>query len=185
MILFLFFFSIVGDLDAVLITYPDIEHMGALPYLVGKLGNKTNSTNKQKVNKIKLIGSLIEILFFLCTGLTCPIYCTLPVYKMGQMFLYDAFQCLSEFGFDTFNLDDIDLTFEKIHQLKYSQDISLQTKSEEEIIFTPICAGHIIGGSVWKIKKLDETIIYAIDYNHARDRHLDGFVLEAIGAEHK
>ena len=36
--------------------------MGALPYLVGKC------------------------------GLHCPIYTTIPVYKMGQMFMYDLFQ---------------------------------------------------------------------------------------------
>lgn len=36
--------------------------MGALPYLVGKC------------------------------GLHCPIYATIPVYKMGQMFMYDLYQ---------------------------------------------------------------------------------------------
>lgn len=36
--------------------------MGGLPYLVGKC------------------------------GLHCPIYATIPVYKMGQMFMYDWFQ---------------------------------------------------------------------------------------------
>ena len=25
-------------------------------------------------------------------GLSCPIYATVPVYKMGQMFLYDVYQ---------------------------------------------------------------------------------------------
>ena len=25
-------------------------------------------------------------------GLSCPIYATVPVYKMGQMFLYDLYQ---------------------------------------------------------------------------------------------
>jgi hypothetical protein len=35
---------------------------GALPYAVGKL------------------------------GMSCPIYATVPVYKMGQMFLYDMYQ---------------------------------------------------------------------------------------------
>jgi hypothetical protein len=37
-------------------------YLGALPYLVGKM------------------------------GLSCPIYATVPVYKMGQMFLYDTYQ---------------------------------------------------------------------------------------------
>ena len=52
----------VGKIDAVLLSYPDCPHLGALPYAVGKL----------------------------C--LSCPIYATVPVYKMGQMFLYDVYQ---------------------------------------------------------------------------------------------
>ena len=49
-------------MDAVLLTYPDQLHLGALPYLVGKC------------------------------GLSCPVYSTVPVYKMGQMFMYDLYQ---------------------------------------------------------------------------------------------
>ena len=52
----------IHQIDAVLLSFPDALHIGALPYLVGKL------------------------------GLNCPIYATIPVYKMGQMFLYDLYQ---------------------------------------------------------------------------------------------
>jgi cleavage and polyadenylation specificity factor subunit 2 len=51
----------VKSVDAVLISYPDLKHLGALPYLVGKC------------------------------GLNCPIYATVPIFKMGQMFMYDIF----------------------------------------------------------------------------------------------
>lgn len=50
------------QIDAVLLTYPDVPHLGLFPYLVGKL------------------------------GLKCPVYATIPVYKMGQMFMYDLYQ---------------------------------------------------------------------------------------------
>ena len=59
-------FQVVGKIDAVLLSYPDCPHLGALPYAVGKL------------------------------GLSCPIYATVPVYKMGQMFLYDVYQVPTE-----------------------------------------------------------------------------------------
>ena len=49
-----------------LLSYPDPLHLGALPYLVGKC------------------------------GLSCPIYATIPVYKMGQMFMYDVYQVCFE-----------------------------------------------------------------------------------------
>lgn len=52
----------VPEIDAVLLSHPDTYHLGALPYLVGKC------------------------------GLDCPIYATIPVHKMGQMFMYDVYQ---------------------------------------------------------------------------------------------
>ncbi len=65
--------------DVVLLSYPDIPHLGALPYAVGRC------------------------------GLAAPIISTLPVWRMGQMFMYDAYQSLiAKRQFDLFNLDDVD-----------------------------------------------------------------------------
>ena len=57
----LLFLRHIKSVDAVLISYPDLTHLGALPYLVGKC------------------------------NLNCQIYATVPVFKMGQMFLYDLY----------------------------------------------------------------------------------------------
>ena len=39
----------------------------------------------------------------------------------------------------------------------------------------------MIGGCIWRIEKDEEQhIIYAINYNHKRERHLDGFNLDTI-----
>lgn len=51
----------MGQIDAVLLSHSDTSHLGALPYLVGK------------------------------AGLKVPVYATLPVHKMGQMFMYDHY----------------------------------------------------------------------------------------------
>ena len=59
--------KIIPKVDAVLLSYPDIAHLGALPVAVGRL------------------------------GLSCPIYATVPVYKMGLMFLYDLYQVIKAF----------------------------------------------------------------------------------------
>ncbi len=86
-----------SKIDAVLISYPDNMHLGALPYAVGKL------------------------------GLSCPIYATVPVYKMGQMFMYDSYESRhSVEDFDLFTLDEVDKTFEMITQLKYNQTVYLK-----------------------------------------------------------
>jgi len=75
----------VSHIDAVLISHPDPLHLGALPYLVGKC------------------------------GLSCPVYSTIPVYKMGQMFMYDQYQSFSNMqDFTLFDLDDVDAAFDKV-----------------------------------------------------------------------
>lgn len=57
----------IHQIDAILLSFPDPLHLGLLPYLVGKL------------------------------ELKCPVYATVPVYKMGQMFMYDLYQvCVFE-----------------------------------------------------------------------------------------
>lgn len=139
------------QIDAVLLSYPDHAHLGALPYLVGK------------------------------AGLSCPIYATVPVYKMGQMFMYDLFQSRhNTTDFEIFTLDDVDHAFDKIIQLKYSQTVHLKGKGHG-IQITPLPAGHMIGGNIWKIvKDGEEEIVYAIDYNHKKERHLNGCVLDTL-----
>jgi len=47
--------SVVGSVNVVLLSHPDLSHLGALPYAVAKL------------------------------GLDCPVYGTLPVFNMGQV----------------------------------------------------------------------------------------------------
>jgi len=36
---------------------------------------------------------------------------------------------------------------------------------------TPLPAGHMIGGTMWKIvKEAEEEIVYAVDFNHKKER---------------
>uniref|UniRef100_A0A182NLA6 Cleavage and polyadenylation specificity factor subunit 2 n=1 Tax=Anopheles dirus TaxID=7168 RepID=A0A182NLA6_9DIPT len=141
----------VHTIDAVLLSYPDGSHLGALPYLVGKL------------------------------GLNCPIYATIPVFKMGQMFMYDMFMShYNMHDFDLFTLDDVDAAFDKIVQLKYNQSVAMKGKGYG-ITITPLPAGHLIGGTIWKIVKVgEEDIVYATDFNHKKERHLNGCELEKL-----
>jgi len=143
--------SIAKTIDIVLVTYQDIAHLGALPYAFGKL------------------------------GLKAQVFSTIPVFKMGQMFMYDAFlsrQNSQDFE-DVFTLDDVDLAFDHFIQLKYSQHYLLSGKGAG-IEITPYAAGHMLGGTIWKIKKEAEEIIYAVDYNHKKERHLNPTLLETL-----
>jgi len=142
---------VVPKVDAVLLSYPDLPHLGALPVAVGKL------------------------------GLSCPVYATVPVYKMGQMFLYDIYQARHNIeDFTLFTLDDVDATFEKITQLKYNQTVVLKGKGQG-LALTPLPAGHMIGGTIWRIvKDGEEDIVYAVDYNLKKERHLPGCDIERL-----
>ncbi|XP_076979501.1 cleavage and polyadenylation specificity factor subunit 2 isoform X2 [Tamandua tetradactyla] len=141
----------VHQIDAVLLSHPDPLHLGALPYAVGKL------------------------------GLNCAIYATIPVYKMGQMFMYDLYQSRHNTeDFTLFTLDDVDAAFDKIQQLKFSQIVNLKGKGHG-LSITPLPAGHMIGGTIWKIvKDGEEEIVYAVDFNHKREIHLNGCSLEML-----
>ncbi len=40
------------------------------------------------------------------------------------------------------------------------------------LTITPYAAGHMVGGAMWKIvKDGEEEIIYAVDYNHKKERY--------------
>ena len=142
----------VHKIDAVLLSHPDHLHLGALPHAVGRL------------------------------GLSCPIYATVPVYKMGQMFLYDLYQArYSIEDFDKYTLDEVDRTFEMMTQLKYNQIVNLKVKCEC-LTITPLPAVNMIGGAMWKIvvKDGEEDIVYAVDFNHKRELHLNGADIDKI-----
>lgn len=75
--------DVAPEVHVVLLSHADVPHLGALPYASSKL------------------------------GLKAPIFATLPVWRMGQMFMYDSF--LSEDAqkpFNLFNLDDVDSIFD-------------------------------------------------------------------------
>lgn len=124
---------------------------GALPYLVGKC------------------------------GLNCDVYATVPVFQMGQMFAYDLYQSKHNYeNFTLFTLDDVDSAFDRVTQVKYNQTITLQGRGEGMTI-TPLPAGHMLGGTIWKIvKDGGEDFVYAPDVNHKKERHLNGCSMDKI-----
>ena len=73
----------LSDIDAVLLSQPDLLHIGALPYAFAKL------------------------------GLNAPIYATAPIWRMGQYMLMDAFVAIhqSRADFDLFTHEDIKRVF--------------------------------------------------------------------------
>ncbi|KAG0453066.1 hypothetical protein HPP92_025730 [Vanilla planifolia] len=141
---------VTSIIDAVLLSHPDIMHLGALPYAMKHL------------------------------GLSAPVYATEPVYRLGLLTMYDHYISRRQVSdFDLFSLDDIDFAFQNVTRLTYSQNYHLSDKGEG-IVIAPHVAGHLLGGTVWKITKDGEDVVYAVDFNHRKERHLNGTVLESF-----
>ncbi|CAM0948434.1 unnamed protein product [Alopecurus aequalis] len=141
------FARVAPTIDAVLLSHPDMMHLGALPYAMKHL------------------------------GLSAPVYATEPVYRLGLLTMYDYFLSRWQVAdFDLFSLDDIDAAFQNVVRLKYQQNHLLNDKGEG-IVITPHVSGHLLGGTVWKITKDGEDVIYAVDFNHRKERHLNGTTL--------
>ncbi|KAG5648901.1 hypothetical protein DXG03_000250 [Asterophora parasitica] len=74
-------------------------------------------------------------------------------------------------------LTEVQDAFDSINTLRYSQPTHLQGKCQGLTII-PFNAGHTLGGTIWKIRSPSSgTILYAVNVNHMKERHLDGTVL--------
>ncbi|KAH7538031.1 cleavage and polyadenylation specificity factor subunit 2 isoform X1 [Ziziphus jujuba] len=135
---------VASTIDAVLLSHPDTLHLGALPYAMKQF------------------------------ALSAPVFSTEPVYRLGLLTMYDQYLSRKQVSeFDLFTLDDIDSAFQNVTRLTYSQNHHLSGKGEG-IVISPHVAGHLLGGTVWKITKDGEDVIYAVDFNHRKEKHLNG-----------
>ncbi len=200
--------ALIASVDCVLLSHSSFKHCGALPYIHRRL------------------------------ALSCPVYATLPVARMGAMTLYDHYQqhvagisprrqegegaeetaappaarASTDGEDELFSLDDVDAVFDSMRLLKYSEEMPLSDKlasattpasatatatataaaekrlqsvpasspSSTRVVISPHASGHSVGGCVWRIVCEGAVLLYAVDYNHSRERHLEGGLLEAF-----
>jgi len=150
--------AIAPTVHLVLISHASLEHVGAIPYAVAHL------------------------------GLTAPIYSTLPVKRMGEMYLYDALiarewgpgakqvrAALNKEGIDKapqlMTADDVDVAFEQFETLNFRQNLTVNTQGGT-IVITPYPSGSTLGGAMWGITKETDRIVYANRFNHRKELHL-------------
>lgn len=97
-------------------------------------------------------------------------------------------------------VQEVHEAFDSITVLRYSQPCHLQGTYRiihgrlstidslvlgkcQGLTIIPFNAGHTLGGTIWKIRSPTAgTILYAVDMNHMRERHLDGTVLMRQGS---
>lgn len=140
-----------------------------------------------------------------------PVYATEPVIALGRTLLQDVYastplaasmlapSALSEAVY-TFRDDsapsillqpptqtEIAGYFNRIHPLKYSQPSepspTPSTPPLGGLTITAYSAGHTLGGTIWHIQYGLESVVYAVDWNQAREHILSGAAwLGGIGA---
>ncbi|TDL29537.1 cleavage and polyadenylation specificity factor subunit [Rickenella mellea] len=161
--------SIAPTIDLVLFTHGDLSHTGLYAYAFSRW------------------------------GLRCPAYATLPVQAMARIASLEEVvgiraqeevedktedsdatgqpDSLTVHGRCIATAKEVHGAFDTVNTLRYSQPTHLQGKCQG-LTITAFNAGHTLGGSMWKIRSPSAgTILYAVDINHTRERHLDGTVL--------
>ncbi|EMR08657.1 hypothetical protein PNEG_03131 [Pneumocystis murina B123] len=112
-----------------------------------------------------------------CGWHNVPVYATLPIFNMGRVTMTDCYKNLLD---NSICKEDIDEAFDSIITLRYSQPTSLSGKLDG-ISITAYNSGHSLGGTIWKITKDSENIVYCVDWNHSKDSHLNGSILYSNG----
>ncbi|KAF5093197.1 hypothetical protein D0Z03_002514 [Geotrichum reessii] len=147
--------ALAPEIDLILLTHASINHVGAYAYLC------------------KVSPEFAAI----------PTYSTLPVINMSRIVTLDYYRSAGLLGplvNEKVTLFDVESAFDNVLPLKYSQSTHLQDKLDGFTI-TPYNAGHTLGGTLWKIQRDQESILYAVDWNHSRDSHLNGAFLQSNG----
>ncbi|WFD22822.1 hypothetical protein MEQU1_001499 [Malassezia equina] len=124
-------------------------------------------------------------------GLQCPVYATLPVQTMGRLQMLEvvrSWKAEADVGTSAPvqrflpTEAQVDEAFDAIRSLRYMQPTPLDGKCAG-LVLTAYNAGHSLGGTVWKLRSPSVgTVVMALDWNHHRERHLDGTALLSVGA---
>ncbi|ETS62224.1 hypothetical protein PaG_03801 [Moesziomyces aphidis] len=163
--------ELAPTIDLVLLSHSSLDHLGLYAYAYAKL------------------------------GLRCLVYATMPVQSMGKLTVLEATQTWrNEVDIDAeeaasnkagslaskrrclATTAEIEDAFEHIKTVRYMQPTHLEGKCAS-LTLTAYNAGHSLGGAIWKIRSpTSGTVVVALDWNHNRERHLDGTILLSSSA---
>jgi len=175
----------VSSISLILLTHATLDHLGAFAHFC------------KHVPQFKSI----------------PIYATSPVILLGRSLLQDLYASspraattipalsLAEAALTSGNAtiqplillqpptaDELSSYFSLITPLRYSQPLNQPIGSPSSpplqgLTITAYGAGHTLGGTMWHIQHGLESIIYAVDWNQAKESTLSGAAWLANGAE--
>jgi cleavage and polyadenylation specificity factor subunit 2 len=132
--------------------------------------------------------------------MAAPVYSTLPVRRMGEMFLLDAVHSQRAIReLDTLGPADVKAAFSGVNKAAFSgvnkaafsgvnkaafsgwveMRYSQRAELAPGLTATPFNAGRYLGGSVWRVDAGGEEVFYAPGFHHRSERHLAPARLQA------
>ncbi|KAH3901957.1 uncharacterized protein SCODWIG_03428 [Saccharomycodes ludwigii] len=119
------------------------------------------------------------------------VYSTLPIISLGRVStieLYTDCKLIGPFIESQLDLEDIEIAFDYIRSVKYSQtidlksitftDVATNTENNDKfdgLSFVGFNSGHSIGGVIWCVSYFqEEKLIYCPRWNHTRDTLING-----------
>lgn len=174
----------VSSIDVILLTHATIAHLGAYAYLC-KVSSEFSSIPVYSTLPIINMGRMITLDAYRSKGLLGP----LAAEKVTLADVEAAFDKVIALKYSqTISLDTSNNVRgvgdrNKRDSGNDGSATALPTPMSNlntigSIQITPFNAGHTLGGTIWKISKDQEVIIYAVDWNHSRDSHLNGAFLQ-------
>ncbi|KAL1735967.1 beta-lactamase-like protein [Schizophyllum commune] len=174
-----------ASVDLVLLSHGDLQHTGLYPYAYSRWGLKAQTYTTLPVQAMARIAAAEDVEGLRdeedvdTEGLLVP-EPTQPTEEQaeGQEEGEKQEPKMRKLrGKYVATLQEVQDAFDSVNVLRYSQPCHLQGKCQG-ITITPFNAGHTLGGTIWKIRSPSSgTILYAVNMNHMRERHLDGTVL--------
>ncbi|EAU84389.1 cleavage and polyadenylation specificity factor subunit [Coprinopsis cinerea okayama7 len=174
--------KVAPTIDLVLLSHGDLAHCGLYPWAYSRWGLTAPAYTTLPVQAMGRIAVTEDI-----EGIRGEIEVDIeePVEEDAQKQdggleveeQEKALPTMGAKGMCVATLIEVHNAFDSINTLRYSQPIHLQGKCQG-LTITPFNAGHSIGGTIWKIRSPSSgTILYAVNLNHMKERHLDGTVM--------
>ncbi|RPA94648.1 hypothetical protein L873DRAFT_1700758 [Choiromyces venosus 120613-1] len=174
-------------IDLILLTHPTLAHMGAYAHACKHIPN-FSSIPVYSTFPVSNLGRLLLQDIYLSTPLASTrLLDSAAPPALASNFSAPSFLPPGETGElhpDALKLPptsaEIDSYCTKIVTLKYSQPTPLHSAVARvsgklgSITITAYSAGHSLGGTIWKIQQVQESIVYAVDWNHSRENCLRG-----------
>ncbi|KAJ1343806.1 hypothetical protein BSLG_001617 [Batrachochytrium salamandrivorans] len=126
----------------------------------------TETLDMAQLSALEKVARQVDAVLLTHADLDHIVFATTPVHDMGSACMHDFVQSkLDQEEFVLFSHEDVDNAFKKTTVLRYSQPSSLT--AQVTLLVVPY----------GRSKKDTEEIVYAVDYNHRKERHLNGTVL--------